>query len=146
MHGQVEEMTETHVCCLWLQEVVHPVTWTNFDCVLGKGRGKGIDRGVQGGGRVREVVARGKQGEGDDSFRACCMKAVHGHVCARTATLGSAYRTRCVADTYLDGVSGTAVCANALGRGDILSIVIAMANSSGKVGGGGWLGKSGESM
>jgi hypothetical protein len=52
----------------------------------------------------------------------------------------------CVADTYLDGVSGTAVCANALGRGDILSIVIAMTNSSRKVGGGGWLGKSGESL
>jgi hypothetical protein len=30
----------------------------------------------------------------------------------------------CVADTYLDGMSGATVCA--LGRGDILSIVIAM--------------------
>ena len=52
----------------------------------------------------------------------------------------------CVADTYLDGVSGAAVCANALGRGDILSIVIAMAHSSGKAGRGGWLGKTGESL
>jgi hypothetical protein len=43
----------------------------------------------------------------------------------------------CVADTYLDGVSGAAVCPNALGRGDIISIVISMTNSSGKVGGGG---------
>jgi hypothetical protein len=45
----------------------------------------------------------------------------------------------CVADTYLDGVSGAAVCPNALGRGDILGTVVAMTNSSGKVGGGGWL-------
>jgi hypothetical protein len=52
----------------------------------------------------------------------------------------------CVADTYFDGVSGAAVCANTLGRGDIVSIVISMTNSSGKVGGGGWLGKSGESL
>jgi hypothetical protein len=31
-----------------------------------------------------------------------------------------------MADTYLDGMSGATVCANALGRGDILSIVIVM--------------------
>jgi len=35
-----------------------------------------------------------------------------------------------VADTYLDGMSGATVCANVLGRGDILSIIIAMMHSS----------------
>lgn len=52
----------------------------------------------------------------------------------------------CVADTYLDGVSGTAVCANALGRGNILSIVIAVTHSSRKTSGSGWLGKSWKSL
>jgi hypothetical protein len=47
-----------------------------------------------------------------------------------------------VADTYLDGMSGATVCANALGRGDILSIVIAMMHSSRKTSGSGWLGRS----
>jgi hypothetical protein len=124
------------------------VTWTNFGYALEKGRGMGIDRGgVHGGGRVRKVVVRGRQGEGDDSFLACYRKAVRGRVCARTTTIGSATpHAMCVADTYLDGVSGAAVCSNALGRGDIISIVISMTNSSGKVGGGRWLGKSGESL
>jgi hypothetical protein len=143
---QVEETTASHVYCLWLQEVIHLVIWTSFGCVLEKGRGMGTDRGVLGGGRVREVVARGKQSEGDDSFRLCCMKAVRGRVCARTTTLGSTRCTRCVVDTYLDGVSGATVCANALGRGDILGIVIAMTHSSGKTSGGGWLGKSWKSL
>jgi hypothetical protein len=52
----------------------------------------------------------------------------------------------CVADTYLDGVSGATVCANALGRGDILGIVIAMTHSSRKTSGGRWLGKSWKSL
>ena len=49
-------------------------------------------------------------------------------------------------DTYLDGVSGATVCANALGRGDILGIVIAMTHSSRKTSGGGWLRESGKSL
>ena len=48
----------------------------------------GTDPGVRGGGRVRGVVAWGKQG-GGDSFQACYMKAVRGRVCARTTMPGS---------------------------------------------------------
>ncbi len=92
-HEQVEETTATHVYCLWLQEVIHLEIWTSFGCVLGKGKGMGTDHGVLGGGRVRKAVAQGKQSEGDDSFRPCCMKAVRGRVYARTTTLGS---TRCM--------------------------------------------------
>ena len=95
-HEQVEETTGTHVYCLWLQEVIHLEIWTSFGCVLEKGRGMGTDRGVLGGDRVREVVARGKQSEGDDSFRVWCMKAVRGRVYARTTTLVSTRCTRCV--------------------------------------------------
>jgi hypothetical protein len=86
--------TVTHVYCLWLQEVIHLKIWTSFGWVLEKGRGMGTDRGVLGGGCVREVevVARGTQSKGDDSFLPCCMKAVRGNVYARTTTLGS---TRC---------------------------------------------------
>jgi hypothetical protein len=58
----------------------------------------------------------------------------------------STLHAMCVADTYLNGVSGATVCANALGRRDILSIVIAMAHSSGETGDGGWLRISGESL
>ena len=65
-------------------------------CACGKGRGMGTGRGILGGGRVREVVARGKQSAGDDSFRLCCMKAVRGRVYAGTTTLGSTRCTRCV--------------------------------------------------
>jgi len=60
----------------------------------------GTDRGVQGGGGARggerEVVARGKQGEGDVSFRACYMMSARGCVRARTTTLWSARCMRCV--------------------------------------------------
>jgi hypothetical protein len=56
---------------------------------------------------------------------------------ARINTMHAMY----VADTYLDGMSGATVCANALGRGDILSIVIAMTHSSRNTSSSGWLGK-----
>lgn len=42
------------------------------------------DPGVRGGGRVRRVVAWGKQGGDDGSFQACRMKAVRGRVSVRT--------------------------------------------------------------
>src|SRR5260221_5451386 len=67
-HAQVGETMATHVYCLWLQEVIHLMIWTNFGCVLEKGKGMGTDRGVRGVGRVREVVERGKQSEGDDDL------------------------------------------------------------------------------
>jgi len=63
----------------------------------------GTGRGVLGGGRVREVVARGKQSEGDDSFRPCSMKAVRG-VYGRTRS-------------WLDGMSGPRSIRTRLGGG-----------------------------
>src|SRR5258708_7912827 len=54
-HAQVGETMATHVYCLWLQEVIHLMIWTNFGCVLEKGKGMGTDRGVRGVGRVRGV-------------------------------------------------------------------------------------------
>jgi hypothetical protein len=111
-HEQVGETTVTHVYCLWLQ-VIHLKIWTSFGCVLEKGRGMGTDRGVLGGGRVREVVARGTQSEGDDSFRPCCMKAVRGYVYAKTTTPGSTRCTRCtVCGRYVPrwNVGGHGLC------------------------------------
>lgn len=75
----------------------------------------GTDRGVGGGVRVRKVVVRGRQGEGDDSFRACYMKAVRGHECARTTTMGSATLARDVCGRYVPrqsvGDRGLSECA-----------------------------------
>src|SRR5712671_416592 len=51
-----------------------------------------------------------------------------------------------VVNTYLDGMSGATVRANALGRGSILSIVIAMTHSNRETRGGGWLGKGWKSL
>src|SRR6266403_4073061 len=104
----------------------------SFGCVLEKGRGMGIDRGILDGGRVRKVVAQGTQSERDDSSLWCCMKAVRGYVYARTTTLGS---TRCTGFMWQIRTSmecrdsGATICANAFGRGDILSIVIVMTHS-----------------
>jgi hypothetical protein len=61
---------------------------------------------------------------------------------ARINTMHAMY----VEDTYLDGMSGATICANALGRGDILSVVITMTHSSRKTSGSGWLGKSWKSL
>jgi hypothetical protein len=64
------------------------------------------DPGVRGAGRARRVVVWGKQGGDGDSFHACRMKDVHGHVCARTTTPGSTRYTRQVCDRHVPGCVG----------------------------------------
>jgi hypothetical protein len=96
------------------------------------------DRGVLGSGRLR-VVAWGKESEGDDSFRSCCIKAVRGRVYVRATTLGSSRCTRCMWQirTLMECQGPRSVQIHLGG-----SIVIAIMHSSRKTSGGEWLGES----
>ena len=51
-----------------------------------------------------------------------------------------AAREECVVSTYLDGMAGAAVSADAFGGGSVLDAVIAMTHTSGKTGRRGWEG------